>query len=622
VSTIEFLLLLRSLNVRVWLEDGELRHSGTAGLPTGGLREEFATRQAEIAGYLSEADDCEHSTQYIEMRDGVMLAADIFRPKQAGRIVAGCLPVLWCQDRYLRSSFQDGVIATKLDTRPWLRAVMRHGYVIAVVDARGTGASTGVRHSEFGAAETQDCYEVTEWLAGQHWCSGRVGMFGDSYLAVAQLLAAGTAPPHLRAIFPQMPLFDLYSFLYPGGVLRRDFVEHWAERVTALDTGDGAVPVAGQAGLAASAARQHERNYDIVARALDYPYRDSPAPDGDESPYRRSPSAFADAITASQVAVYLLSGWYDMWVRDALLWFANLGTPRRLIIGPSAHTGREQIDLAAEHLRWFDYWLKDIDTGVMADPPIRYWTINAQRGTEWRNTAKWPPSGTRPVRLYFQGGPSGSCASSNDGSLAIKPPDSPDGADDYEVDYSTSSGRATRWVNGYGGEFGYQPLTSNDGKALTYTTARLSQDCEATGHPIGHLYITSTYPDGDFFVYLEDVDEKGESCYVTEGVIRASCRAPAEPPYENLGLPYHACTAAGQQDLPSIPAELAVDLHPTSWVFRAGHRIRVTVTGADRDNASTPVRQPAPIVTVYRQAGFASYLDLPLTGVLRTAGEG
>jgi hypothetical protein len=597
---VTLLLDLRSRDIHLWADGDKLRFDAPAGAMDAALRDELRARKPEIIRLLREADTAEHTTHYVGVRDGVELAADVFRPKRDGAVVAEPLPVVWCHDRYHRSDVAGGILTTKLDTQPWLREVLKHGYVIAVVDARGTGASTGARTTEFGEDEAHDGYDVTEWFARQDWCNGRVGMYGDSYLAITQLLTAGTAPPHLHAIFPEMALLDLYSFLYPGGVLRDDFARNWSRMVRELDTEVEAAPVAGRAGTAADVLRGRS-GVDVVGRARALPYRDSEDPGSGERPYRAlSPSRAIERISASGVPICHLAGWYDLWVRDAVVWFANLENPQRLIIGGWSHNSRAGIDLAAEHLRWYDYWLKGIDNGVMGEPPIRYFTMSAPAGTEWRSASAWPPPEARPTAFYF-----------HDGSMDPEAPVGDEAADAYTADYSTTSGRETRWVNGYGGGFRYA-LSANDRKALTYSTGPLGADLEVTGHPVVHLYVSCSHPDVDVFVYLEEVDERGESHYVSEGVLRASHRALGTAPYAYLGLPYHPSTADVVEPLGSDVAELVIDLHPTSNVFVAGRRVRVVITCCDADNAATPVLDPPPVLTVHRSARHPSLIRLPV----------
>jgi uncharacterized protein len=168
-----------------------------------------------------------------------------------------------------------------------------------------------------------------------------------------------------------------------------------------------------------------------------------------------------------------------------------------------------------------------------------------------------------------------------------------------------------RWIS-EGQTLSLNNQVPNEEKGLTYTTDPLDSPLEVTGHPILHLWVTSSATDGDFFVYLTDVTENGLSMYITEGKLRASHRALSAAPYDNFGLPYHRSYEADIADLQGEPVELVFDLLPTSFVFDAGHRIRVTITGADIDNFATPVLVPPPTVGVYRDAEHASYIELPV----------
>jgi len=128
-----------------------------------------------------------------------------------------------------------------------------------------------------------------------------------------------------------------------------------------------------------------------------------------------------------------------------------------------------------------------------------------------------------------------------------------------------------------------------------------------------HLWVSSTAQDGDFFVYLEVVVSRGYSHYITEGKLRASHRALHQPPYENMGLPWHRSHEEDVVPLPQgQPVELVFAMQPAATVFDAGHRIRVTVTGADADTFETPQLDPPPTITIYRDADHASYVELPV----------
>jgi putative CocE/NonD family hydrolase len=267
----------------------------------------------------------------------------------------------------------------------------------------------------------------------------------------------------------------------------------------------------------------------------------------------------------------------------------------------------------AEHLRFFDYYLKGIDNGIMDEPPVWYYTMGAPEGEGWRSSESWPLLNEVRTNFYLSGDTAESVNSVNDGLLTVNAPTDTEGQDDYTVDDTTTMGTTTRWSNMVGGDFNYSDMTANDELTLTYTTNVLAEDVEVTGHPIVHLWVTSTADDGDFFVYMSEVGENGYAHYLTEGSLRASHRALSEAPYNYMGLPYHRSFADDLQPLPAgEPVELVFDLLPTSNIFDAGHRIRVTIMGADADTFATPQLDPAPTVSIYRNAEYGSYIELPI----------
>jgi uncharacterized protein len=242
---------------------------------------------------------------------------------------------------------------------------------------------------------------------------------------------------------------------------------------------------------------------------------------------------------------------------------------------------------------------------MAAEPTIRYFTMGAEPGDAWRETAVWPLPTTSPRELHLQA----------EGGLA-EAASSP-GEDPYAVDYTATSGPTSRWAdcclaNALGDDhFGYD-MSANDRKALTYTSDPLPDDLEVTGHPVVHLFVSSSHGDGDFFVYLKEIDADGVSRYVTEGVLRASHRALTSAPYEFMGLPYHPSSAESLLSWGDEPTELVFDLHPTSKIFAAGSRIRIAVTGSDLDNALTPHHDPAPVIRVHRGGAHPSRIVLPV----------
>jgi putative CocE/NonD family hydrolase len=552
------------------------------------------------------------SSRYVTVRDGTRLAIDLFRPARGGKVAEERLPVVWTHNRYRCDVVSEGKRYTILDAFDWLQDVLRHGYVVACVDTRGGGASFGSFEGMFSAKETRDAYDVTEWLAAQPWSNGNIGMYGRSYLTITQYMTAGRKPPHLKALFPEVGGTDMYELIYRGGIYHGPFVEFWSKLVKQMDVDQPAAPVDEDkdGALLRAAIEEHKVNRSAADIFAALPYRDSVDAATGAMPFRDwTPITYLKEIRDSKVAIYHLAGWYDRYVRDQLLLFHNLGNPQRIAIGPWTHTQEDRFDFAAEHLRWWDYWLKGIDNGIMKEDPVHYYVMGAPEAAAWRSAKTWPLPQARRTAYWFSPGPSGSAKSANDGGLGTAAPQAKGGKDELTVDYSAAISPDPRWTI----EREFPELAANDAKGLTYTTPPLPADLEVTGHPVVHLWAAASAPDADFFAYLEEVDEKGQSRYVSEGMLRASNRATADPGYDLMGLPYHRGLKSDRANLtPGEPVELVFDLYPTSNFFAAGHRIRVTITGADKANARTPEQTPPPRLTVYREPGRASYIELPV----------
>jgi len=551
------------------------------------------------------------SSQYVTTRDGTRLAVDVFQPTRGGKVTQERLPVVWTHNRYRRAFMDDGKLVTIVGIFPWLQDVLRHGYVVACADVRGSGASFGRFEGMYNLKESQDGYDITEWLASQSWSSGSIGMYGRSYLGITQYMAAGQQPPHLKALFPEVAVADMYELIYKGGIYHGPFIEFWSGLVKTMDVDEPAIAVDEDGGLLRAAIEQHRKNRSAAEIFAALPYRDSVDAQTGAMVFRDwTPISYLKQIRESKVAIYHLAGWYDRYVRDQLVLYRNLGSnPQRVSIGPWTHTQQDRFDFAAEHLRWWDYWLKGIDNGIMREDPVHYYVMGAPDENAWRSARTWPLPEERRTAYWFGPGGSGTAKSINDGSLDTEPPRIKSPQDELTVDYSATIAPDPRWSL----ERQFPELSANDAKGLTYTTQPLAGAVEVTGHPVVHLWVSSSARDADFFVYLEEVDEKGASRYVTEGMLRASNRAAAEPGYDLMGLPYHRGNKADRSELtPGEPVELVVDLYPTSTLFERGHRIRVTITGADKANARTPEQSPPPRLTVWREAGRASFVDLPI----------
>ena len=558
-------------------------------------------------------------SHYINIR-GINLAIDVYRPAINGKPVSEPWPAILTNTRYNRGT----------SLSPTGTNLVKHGYVVSIMDPRGAGASYGKRDGDYSPDENLDGKAVIEWLAAQPWCNGRVAMMGTSYLGITQLMIAGTQPPHLVAIFPVAANMDTYWRIIPNGVwIPQDYLDIFEKP---LDLTRPLQPVdedpAPNYPLGNAAREEHKFN--LYNGMIFYPdmFRDSWSDLTQNRPnIDTSAFPYSSNIKASGVAIYQVTGWYDSAPKGQLAGFKLWGD--KIVIGPWTHgqTGSAggMLDLVVEHLRWFDYILKGIDNSILDEPPVYYYTINAPAGKEWRFAPDWPLSYQKLTNYYFDAGPSGTVTSVNDGSLTTIAPSSSTAKDNYSVDYSVKlfGGKYDRMNRVWDGDMTENP----DKKGLTYTTATLDSDLEITGHPVTNLWVTSTAPDGYFIAYLEEVYSDGVSHYVTDGVLRASHRAidPNEPPWSDLGIPYHRSFAADYAVLPSYPVELAFDLSPISYVFRKGNRIRVTVTCSNQTYYPFPPSltfAPPPIVTIYRDATHPSYITLPVIPPKATVFDG
>jgi len=627
--------------------------AGLAALIYAGIqRRNTATRISTFGRYqgysLPAYNGSQRASHYLTLSDGTRLAYDLILPTKDGVPADQPLPVLFKYTPYGRAwtvftkdgTFiladmpgldpiaklflqlnhlargERGRILDPLFRDRWLGELVRHGYVVLSVDRPGTGASFAPLTP--GSMETASKYqdEILDWIASQPWSDGNIGMYGDSYQAMVQFAAAATGNPHLKAILPAASQIEIYQAVeYPGGVFNKAFATMYENSVGYLDR--MATPVDddpdGRLLTEARASRQGAVSVQQVAAAA--PFLDSTTPDGLQ-PWRTNDLyPFVDRINHGPTAVYLVVGWYDIFTADMFFWYRNLTVPARLTVRPTDHNqvsaNTRDLDFGAEAQRWFDYWLKGIDNGIMDEPPIHYYLQDGRRG-EWRTSDAWPLHEESVSPWHFGPPASGSIASANDGTLGMTAPTDVSAADPYTVDYSTSSGTRSRWV-AVEATHDYGDMAANDAKGLTYTSPILDNAVQVTGHPIVHLWLSTDAPDLDAFIYLEEVDPQGKSTYVTEGDLRASHRKLGAAPFDNLGLPYPTQLEADQEPIPvRQPFELTFALLPTSYRFHAGNRMRVTLVFADQGNFDTPVLTPAPTVQLLRDAAHPSRVELPI----------
>jgi putative CocE/NonD family hydrolase len=538
---------------------------------------------------------------YVDMRDGVPIAVDLYLPEQAA---AERVPAILRMTRYWRAVRFRTLVRPLLDEpQPLARAFLDAGYAWLDVDVRGSGASGGVQRSLWSDEEVADYGELVDWIVRQPWSNGAVGALGDSYDGTAAELLLANRRPAVKAVAPRFALWDAYTDIgYPGGVHLRWFTETWGRFNDAIDRGrlrtafpwwvpifiSGPRPVDGPGGgeAVAAAQRAHEANFDVHAAALAAPFRDDVVPgtglridDWSPSGKRRA------AIEASGAAVFSYSGWWDgAYANAATKRFRALANPgSRLLLGPWNHGGDQTLDPheptrasdfdhAAELLRFFDFHLKGAANGADADPPVRWFTTGAKR---WNAGPSWPPE-TRPWRVFL----------APERTLATDP--------------TTGTGTTGRWRGlAVPTWTEYPDRASADERLVVYETGPLERDTEVTGHPVVSLRVRCDQADGALFAYLEDVDPRGRVGYVSEGWLRAVHRR----------LPRTFARADAAPLVPGEPTVLAFELLPLSHEFRRGHRIRLALAGADRDQFALP-EGPPPAWTI--EQGPDSWLELPV----------
>lgn len=559
----------------------------------------------QYAGYseaVYDADGYERHSQYVEMEDGVKVAVDYYLPTSNGSAVTDPLPVILFMTPYGRASYakdDPSRIVPKESAKEL--SLLQYGYVYAVCESRGTGASFGCRITTNSRREAQDNANVIEWLAAQPFCDGQVGTVGQSYNGQTQLEAISMRPAHLVASVIGNTDYNKYDGWFRNGVPRAfgsNPDTEWGStpeevEATVAKMVQSTVPVDDDADKTqlTAAIREHQGSLSQIEMFKTLIWRDSYCEGTGSNVWEEvSASTYKEDINATGVAMYQLAGDFDVFRRDAFTMYANVTNPKKLTLGPWYHTKpKEDIDWTVEEHRWFDYWMKGIDNGVMSEDPI---TIKVSsydfadkaycgEGTGSVITAlDWPvDSGSRDV-LYLGAGQSLSGSSYDNGVLT---PDVPvQDSLDYQVVYGNQTSVESELTTSDKG-------SELDQIGLTFTSAPLSADQRIIGHPLADVSVSlkdagwmeDSY-DIDVFVTLSDYDPAtGTAFQITEGQVRASLRATGECPYDFLGLPWQPCLK-GTNDYLRLGKryDLHFDLYPTAYTVKEGHCLRVTLANS------------------------------------------
>lgn len=500
------------------------------------------------------------SDVYLTMRDGVRLAARVYRPEGAKDcpVLLAAAPYMYMTDDLPHSSL---FLWREVGPVQWY--VEEHGYAYVHVDVRGSGRSEGI-YNLLDRVEQQDLYEAVEWAGRQPWSNGRVGGIGQSYYAWTQWFMGILNPPSLKCIVPYDGAVDLYRDIgYHGGVYC-DFMPWWYQMVRINNLHRAAGDRSGKdmpLDLAAEMARRRTR---------------------DEWWAERSPF---DRLADIKVPLLSIGHWgkIGLHLRGNILGYEMAQGPKKLVVTGArdvfeAHELFDKIEYhEKELLPFYDHHLKGADNGVMDEPPVRLFV----RGLgQYRAEPEWPLKRAKYVSYYLNGEPTGSLTSINDGGLATEKP----GADGGTTQFAYPD---PQWRIG-GVTFtpdGPDPLR----RTITFTTAPLAADVEVTGPIVLELFAASSNPDTEFFVRIADqfpqADEeraKGKqptSVNISKGWLRASHRE-KDDARSTAHRPFY--THRNPQPIePGRVYKYDIEIIPCSNVFRKGHRIRLEITNAD-----------------------------------------
>jgi putative CocE/NonD family hydrolase len=570
-----------------------------------------------------------------KMRDGVVLRANVYRPIGEGQWPVLLTRLPYGKDLPLGTSLMDPT------------QVARRGYVVIVQDTRGRSTSEG--EWDPMRNEILDGEDSVAWAAQLPYSNGDVGMYGISYFGFTQWAAAIQRPAALKAMIPVMTWNDpLNGVLFRGGALELGTGASW-QLMMGLDVllrryrGDPDPRKLGGALYMLTKemdALAKQGYWSLPLKEFGPLKRNDVAPvffESMESPMDRKP---ADPLTIlgrhEQVTVptFNIGGWYDIFLQDTLENFRIMrtqgSTPEarqsKLLIGPWAHgvftnpigeldfgfaSSAALIDLRIDfvslQLRWFDTFLKGIDTGMLNEAPIKLFVMGAN---VWRDEQEWPLARAVEMRYYLHSQGHANTLH-GDGELSTDVPEAePTDAYVYDPDKPviTRGGALLMTPEFRPGPFDQSSVESRE-EVLVYSTPVLEQDIEVTGPVKVHLWAISSAPDTDFVARLVDVHPDGYAQNLTDGIIRAR--------YRNF-------SQRGEEELiePGKVYEYEIDLWATSNLFKQGHRIRLDVTSSnfprwDRNpNTGHAFGEDSEVVvaqqTILHDAAHPSYMLLPL----------
>lgn len=530
----------------------------------------------------------------IPMPDSVTLAADLHLPESAAKPGGGSdrFPAIIEYTPYHKVN--NTVYGPRATRYPYFAS---NGYVFVNVDIRGTGDSEGFNTSPTSPDEIRDNIDVIRWCAEQPWCDGNVGMIGISYTAGVCYDAARQAPEELKAIILCQMCSDWYDGMAcPGGTPRPFAYENYAPLMAAYNLAPPNPDLVGNKWSDIWQQRLDKSTpwaLTYLQNLVDGPFWESKLIRGHE-----------DKVKA---ATFLIGGWCDWYPDDFLRVFAKLNCPKRALIGPWTHNYPEnawplpRINDRYECLRWFDKYLKGIDTDpkkpLEKEPPITLFVREFTRpealrrvdNGRFQHETEWPPARTKPVSYLLKA----------DGTMSSANPVEKTSAKQelvYRPDVGIAAGRYVigQMLPGWGMP---DDQRLDEGLSLVYTGPLVTDDrpLEIVGPPVAKLFLSSTAEVAFLSVKLCDVAPDGTSALITKGVLNLTHRNSHSEP-EPL--------------VPGKIYEIHLPLLTTAYRFRPGHRPRLMIAAADFQNAwPTPLPHT---LTLHSGLHHHSQLQLPV----------
>ena len=457
----------------------------------------------------------------LRLRDGVELTFDVMRPAAPGEK----FPALLAWSPYTRQ-LQYTVVPSGQNEAGLSEFWVPRGYVHVIADVRGSNDSGGA-WDHMGPIEQGDLKEMIAFIAQQPWCNGKVGMAGCSYFAWSQLLAAEQQPEGLAAIFPYDAATDMYRDAYFHGGIPSNFGRNWfSYLVMANHLGGRVKDLSG-----------FDKHFTVILNQENM----------FDGPYYQERSAEQN-LHKIKVPTYFGCDWrfHFLHLRGAFSGWQGVpeGTTKRLLMSPHPEPFRPFAAFHFEALRWYDHYLKGMDTGLDQDAPVN---LYIQGEKTWRGEKEWPLARTKWTELSL----TGNSLTENAGAPG-------------EASYTHVPGSVDE---------------ANGRPKLVWRSEPYVKASEITGPVALYLVASSSATDTDWFVLLYDEAPDGSLRLLSRGWLRASHRA-LDPRKSKPWQPWHPHDRAEAVN-PGEPIEYAIEIIPTCNVFLPGHRMRLELASSD-----------------------------------------